>query len=781
MKRLLSVLALVCLAAHAQTAKFPSQIATDADLKVSANFVSTKLRYSVSASQTEITVHDATNITANMLLTIEREVISVTSVSGSVLTVVRGFDGTTAAIHNAGREVTHEPTAWDVGALRAEIKAIETALGANLANVSDLSVSSAHYNFAAQSPGGSLVAGNNAVTLSPVPAGVSGTDSDHYLYVSGGTGTAEACLITGGSGEENEASGQIIINCANTHSGAWTIQSATAGIDEALRVVSAAGGTVNVPAGTHNLYAHPIVPAGVTLKGAGMNVSVLSVPAGSYAEGAQWETPGYTAHHAALVFASGAWRAQILDLTIEMHGEANDLEGGIAGIGIVYGRIENVEIDNISKTAGITTPVTVLGAADSNIIRGNVIRNLAGCASDNDGPAGFTIGGYRNLVEGNYVSESCASPYSVQGSQHIIKGNTFVLGTGTMSEFNQAYTADNGSENIFMANTCIGNGTGPACFTTTTDAEDIESNDNQFIGNFAKNCGIGYLIAGVVSNTTWSRRNSVIGNNAQGCNYGAVVQSYTEDTIIQGNNFSNNELDGIQVISNASGTIKGVKIDGNILNHNGTSGGAVDAGILINSSGSWAPVEDYLTVTNNVVRDSSSGGSKVQDYGVMFNVNISQDRVTYQNNTIIGNVLAAEYVANGWAGGFTNSQIGPNLTDNAASISLGVSSGGTVYKPKTLTLANGANNNVATGAASLLTIAGPTGAFSVTGLDFGQDLRELRIYNRSGQTMTVAHQSASSSAGNKISTPSGSDQAVTWFAYLIFDGTANSWLLIDWQ
>jgi hypothetical protein len=155
--------------------------------------------------------------------------------------------------------------------------------------------------------------------------------------------------------------------------------------------------------------------------------------------------------------------------------------------------------------------------------------------------------------------------------------------------------------------------------------------------------------------------------------------------------------------------------------------------------------------------------------------------VTYQNNTIIGNVLAAEYVANGWAGGFTNSQIGPNLTDNAASISLGVSSGGTVYKPKTLTLANGANNNVATGAASLLTIAGPTGAFSVTGLDFGQDLRELRIYNRSGQTMTVAHQSASSSAGNKISTPSGSDQAVTWFAYLIFDGTANSWLLIDWQ
>jgi hypothetical protein len=123
------------------------------------------------------------------------------------------------------------------------------------------------YAFPAQSPGGSLSVGNNSVTFTPVPNGVNGTDTAHVLYVSGGTGTAEACLITGGSGTQGQASGSIIINCVNTHTGAWTVQSATGGIQEAMIFVGSGAtifvpttspatlhGAVTIPLGTHYAF-----------------------------------------------------------------------------------------------------------------------------------------------------------------------------------------------------------------------------------------------------------------------------------------------------------------------------------------------------------------------------------------------------------------------------------------------------------------------------------------------------------------------------------------------
>lgn len=88
--------------------------------------------------------------------------------------------------------------------------------------------------FAAQTPGGSLSIGANVITLTPVPLGINGANTSHYVYISGGTGTAEAVLITGGTAVAGAASGTLIFTCANTHSGAWTIQTATAGIQEML-------------------------------------------------------------------------------------------------------------------------------------------------------------------------------------------------------------------------------------------------------------------------------------------------------------------------------------------------------------------------------------------------------------------------------------------------------------------------------------------------------------------------------------------------------------------
>ena len=71
-----------------------------------------------------------------------------------------------------------------------------------------------------QSPGGTLAIGPNTLTLAPCPSGVSGTNTNHYLYISAGTGPAEAVRITGGTCVAEDASGSIQFTAANAHSGA---------------------------------------------------------------------------------------------------------------------------------------------------------------------------------------------------------------------------------------------------------------------------------------------------------------------------------------------------------------------------------------------------------------------------------------------------------------------------------------------------------------------------------------------------------------------------------
>lgn len=135
MNRLRIATILTAVSVFAQTARFPATVATDSDLKISKNFVSTRLVGSVAAGDTLWTVRDASRIEANMLLTCDQEIVSVTAVSGNNITVSRGFDNTTAASHRNGADVRQYPTAWDVNALREEVKAIEAALGTNLTNI----------------------------------------------------------------------------------------------------------------------------------------------------------------------------------------------------------------------------------------------------------------------------------------------------------------------------------------------------------------------------------------------------------------------------------------------------------------------------------------------------------------------------------------------------------------------------------------------------------------------------------------------------------------------
>lgn len=147
-----------------------------------------------------------------------------------------------------------------------------------------VSFNSPYYNFAARTPGGSLIIGSNTITWTPVPPGLNGADSGHYLWISGGTGTAEACLVTGGTAVAGASTGTTIMACANTHSGAWTVASATAGIQEAVTAVQSAGGGVALlPAGSLTIHATITVTANdVTISGVGVHATQIACGAGSY-------------------------------------------------------------------------------------------------------------------------------------------------------------------------------------------------------------------------------------------------------------------------------------------------------------------------------------------------------------------------------------------------------------------------------------------------------------------------------------------------------------------
>lgn len=274
----------------AQNAVFPSAVVTDNQLmKASNNYVGATLSSSIGASDTSVIVSSTQGLAFPALITFSDspEIAAVCNITGNTLVFGyggscpsvngRGFDGTTAAGHAASAKVGAFMDAWHRNTDRVEIESIETTLGANLSN---LNVNSANaYNFPVQNPGGSLNAGNNAVLMVPVPAGVNGSDTGHYLYVSGGTGTAEPCLITGGSGTSGQPSGQIIINCGNTHTGAWGITSATVGICEGLNALTSHIGRVTLSAGSFSMHAPVPMLSNQAVTGASLYTTTLNVAA----------------------------------------------------------------------------------------------------------------------------------------------------------------------------------------------------------------------------------------------------------------------------------------------------------------------------------------------------------------------------------------------------------------------------------------------------------------------------------------------------------------------
>jgi len=100
-----------------------------------------------------------------------------------------------------------------------------------------------------------------------------------------------------------------------------------------------------------------------------------------------------------------------------------------------------------------------------------------------------------------------------------------------------------------------------------------------------------------------------------------------------------------------------------------------------------------------------------------------------------------------------------------------------------ITLVNGGNDNVAPGYATFLRISGPTAAFSITGVIQGELGRIIMLRNTTIYAMTLANESGSSDAENRIFTQTGSDFVTTaeGSAILIYDAVSQRWVVMAGQ
>ncbi len=280
-----TLILLIAFLATAFAQSYPGSIATPL---VAGNNIQTTLSAPMASGDTVAVVASSTGWTANMFAyicdgststvkcTSTYEIMKVTSILGNVLTVTRAQGGTSAVAHASGKQISNAWTSPYNAGLWAEVVAIQTALGVNLSNVAGLNpfFSSATYNWTPYAPGGSIAVGSNVITMaSGCPAGLNTYSvNKSKVYLSAGTGTAEAVPVTGGTCTSGTVNGTLIVTAANTHTGAWTVGPASFGMQEAINATCAAGGgTATVPDGSFTLLATVRVPCGsVTLKAGGI-------------------------------------------------------------------------------------------------------------------------------------------------------------------------------------------------------------------------------------------------------------------------------------------------------------------------------------------------------------------------------------------------------------------------------------------------------------------------------------------------------------------------------
>lgn len=123
---------LCAISLFAQTASFPTSVATDSELLTGVkDRAESKLSSSIDDSTLLIPVDSGSAFAANMLATIEDEQVKICAVTSNTLTICssgRGFAGTTKASHGGGKSVRGQVSSWYYKRLAKELQATQNYL-----------------------------------------------------------------------------------------------------------------------------------------------------------------------------------------------------------------------------------------------------------------------------------------------------------------------------------------------------------------------------------------------------------------------------------------------------------------------------------------------------------------------------------------------------------------------------------------------------------------------------------------------------------------------------
>jgi hypothetical protein len=619
----------------------------------------------------------------------------------------------------------------------------------------------ADYNFPALTPAQALTGATPAtVTLAPCPLGVNGSDSHHVLYITGAS--AEGVLITGGTCTSGAASGTVTLTPAFSHTlGAWTLVSAAAGIPEALQAAAtASGGTVLMPNGVTTQHGLLNIPARTWLQGYGSSGTTLRVASGEFAAGQAWN---YPASFVVAIVAGSVDRAKLSDFTLDMAGSSQTSVPTNTGDAILIGSSTNTLVRDLniirSPNPASFGPLTVLNGQNNLVDHVSIINDpLTGCT--NSGAAGFFIqGGIGHSVINSYGEAGCQSMF-VAGTSSVdivFANDTYNIGTTTMAAQGQQFINDSGSNIRFEHDTCIGNGTAPACFTTATDATTISASHTDFTDCVAITPGVGFQFSGFLPTATSNQISVKGGRVYKAGTAGVFLQDGIDGLSISGLQVDGNTTSPFGLFSSTAtaGGMKNIVLTGNHFLQNTT-------GIQFTGTAGLIPATGLVMQGNDIFNNTT---------GVSLPSATAINHFLVVNNLIYNNTADLSIgITNGIASLVTNGIgiWGPNVTSSDTTFgqsALGYGASGNVFAATTL--ANGLNSNIATNRQGSLFLSGPSGAFSIGGFTNGYDGQELYVYNSTSQTMTVVNADASSAAANRISTLTG--------ANVVLPAASNSW------
>jgi hypothetical protein len=160
---------------------WPSRVATDSDLYIAVNGLTTVLTVDLTSIATTVQVVSTTNFPTAGAIVIDTEVIFYTGISGgnTFTGCTRGADSTVAATHTANTVVGADIVAFHHNGLKNEIEAVETSL---VATPISTKYTIPYTSFS--------TAGNtNSLTLVTLPAGsiVTGCKIKHSTAFIGGS------------------------------------------------------------------------------------------------------------------------------------------------------------------------------------------------------------------------------------------------------------------------------------------------------------------------------------------------------------------------------------------------------------------------------------------------------------------------------------------------------------------------------------------------------------------------------------------------------------------